>query len=66
MAECGVKVMKNVLIPVRDGVELAANIHWPEADGKFPAVMTYYPYHKDGAIGVAFVSQEPFERSRTG
>ena len=40
-----VKVEKDVRIPMRDGVTLAAEIHRPDAPGKFPALMTlvYYP-----------------------
>jgi uncharacterized protein len=40
-----VKVEKNVRIPMRDGVTLAADLYRPDAPGKFPALMTlvYYP-----------------------
>ena len=31
-------------VPMRDGVELAVKIMRPDAEGKFPAVMLYYPY----------------------
>ena len=46
----GVKLVKNVLIPVRDGVRLAADLYMPDgadADGPFPAVMELKPYRKD-------------------
>ena len=43
-----IKVSKNVLIPMRDGVNLAADVYLPDAPDKFPAVMTYLPYQKDG------------------
>ena len=29
---------------MRDGVELAAKIVRPDAEGRFPGVMMYYPY----------------------
>jgi putative CocE/NonD family hydrolase len=43
-----VKVLKNVLIPMRDGINLAADVYMPDAPGKFPTIMTYHPYSKDG------------------
>ena len=33
-----------VRVPMRDGVELAAKIVRPNAEGRFPGVMMYYPY----------------------
>ena len=33
-----------VRVPMRDGVELAAKIVRPDAEGRFPGVMMYYPY----------------------
>jgi putative CocE/NonD family hydrolase len=47
-------VEKNVMIPMRDGVSLAADIFRPGRDGKavpgrFPALLTRTPYNKDGA-----------------
>ena len=50
-AEYGVIVEKNVMIPVRDGVRLAADIYRPARDGKpaagrFPALLTRTPYDK--------------------
>ncbi len=46
----GVKLVRNVLIPTRDGVRLAADLYMPEdagPDARFPAVMEYTPYRKD-------------------
>jgi putative CocE/NonD family hydrolase len=40
-------VVKNVLIPMSDGVTLAADLVVPDAPGRFPAVFDYYPYRKD-------------------
>ena len=34
----GIKVEKDVLVPVRDGVRLALNGYRPDARGKFPAL----------------------------
>ena len=38
---------KNVLIPMPDGIDLAADIYKPNKKGVYPAVITYYPYRKD-------------------
>jgi predicted acyl esterase len=45
----GVKVEKNVLIPMRDGVRLAADVYLPDPDPAepVPVVMEYIPYRKD-------------------
>jgi predicted acyl esterase len=56
-----VTVVKNVLIPMRDGVELAADLHLPAGEGPWPAVMTYFPYHKDGTGGLRSV--DPIHRN---
>ena len=45
-AKYKVRVERNVLIPVRDGTKLAADLVRPDADGKFPAVIEYMPYRK--------------------
>jgi putative CocE/NonD family hydrolase len=43
-APLAVRVEKNVRIPMRDGVTLAAEVQRPEVDGQFPALlqMSYY------------------------
>ncbi len=51
-ADFGVVVEKNVMIPIPDGVRLAADIYRPAreakpAAGRFPAVLTRTPYDKD-------------------
>jgi putative CocE/NonD family hydrolase len=47
----------NVLIPMRDGVRLAAHIYRPEAKGRFPVIVTRTPYGKDSK---AIFSQAEF------
>lgn len=42
-----VKAVRNVLVPMRDGVRLAADIYRPEAEGKFPALLAMSPYGKE-------------------
>ena len=44
----------NILIPLRDGISLAADLSSPTAPGRFPALVSYYPYHKDDLIGALF------------
>ncbi len=56
LAEFEVVVEKNVKIPMRDGVPLAADVYRPArggkaAEGRFPALLTRTPYDKDGAKG---------------
>lgn len=51
----GVKLVKNVMIPMRDGVRLAADLYMPHGEAatqgrdRFPIVMDYIPYRKDEA-----------------
>ncbi|HEV2352181.1 MAG TPA: CocE/NonD family hydrolase [Terriglobia bacterium] len=49
-------VLKNVMVPMRDGVRLATDIYLPSQDGlrwegKFPAIMERTPYNKDFSFG---------------
>src|ERR1041385_257924 len=59
----------NVLIPMRDGVRLAAHIYRPEAKGRFPVIVSRTPYGKDSKLissmaeffaqhGYAYVTQD--------
>ncbi len=41
------RIERNVLIPMRDGVRLAADLFRPDSDGKFPVIIQYEPYRKD-------------------
>ena len=45
----GVRLVKNVLAPMRDGVVLAMDLYMPDSaqPGRFPVVMEYIPYRKD-------------------
>lgn len=55
----GIAVMRDVMIPMRDGVKLATDIYRPAQpnglplDGKFPAVMERTPYNKDSIATTA-------------
>jgi uncharacterized protein len=45
---------KQVSIPMRDGVELGADIYMPSGErGPFPVLLTLTPYGKNGAAGTA-------------
>jgi predicted acyl esterase len=41
---------QNVAVPMRDGAILRANVFRPDAQGRFPVVMTFGPYGKDVAL----------------
>lgn len=46
-----VRLVRNVLIPLSDGVHLAADLHLPETAGPHPTLVSFYPYRKDDIIG---------------
>src|SRR5690349_5448814 len=46
-SEYSVKLVKNVMIPMRDGVRLASDLIMPDTIGRFPAILHYHPYRKD-------------------
>ncbi|WEK43964.1 MAG: CocE/NonD family hydrolase [Candidatus Sphingomonas colombiensis] len=41
-----VVIEKNVPVPMRDGVKLAADVYRPDAPGKFPVIVLRTPYNK--------------------
>jgi uncharacterized protein len=53
-AKYEIKVERNLMIPLSDGATLAADLYGPDADGSFPALISFYPYHKDDLIGGAY------------
>lgn len=44
-------IERNILIGLSDGTELAADLYRPAGDGSFPALWSFYPYHKDDMMG---------------
>jgi putative CocE/NonD family hydrolase len=46
-----VRIERNILIPMRDGKRLAADLIRPAAEGRFPVLIEYHPYRKDDASG---------------
>ena len=47
-----IEVETDLLIPMRDGVRLAATLYRPAGGGRRPCLVNYIPYHKDGRIGL--------------
>jgi len=47
-------LQKNVVVPMRDGVELAADLYLPKnVGGKFPVILMRTPYNKEGTTRAA-------------
>ena len=47
-------LVKNCVIPMSDGVTLAADLYRPATDQPSPALLSFYPYHKDDDIGPGY------------
>jgi predicted acyl esterase len=45
--EPGIRVDRDLAIPMRDGVKLRANVFRPEREGRYPVLMCAHPYGKD-------------------
>src|SRR5271169_3873583 len=62
-------VERDVMVPMRDGVRLAANVWYPAHDGKrlegkFPAILERTPYNKSGRFhGMPSYPWQPFYAS---
>ena len=50
----GVRVDRDLVIPLADGTRLAADLYRPAAAGPVPVLVSYYPYRKDDIIGSLF------------
>lgn len=48
------ELVKNCLIPISDGVTLAADLYRPLTDETVPALISFTPYHKDGWYASAY------------
>lgn len=46
-----VRFVRNLLIPLSAGVNLAADLHLPDTPGPHPTLISFYPYRKDDVIG---------------
>lgn len=38
---------RDVMVPMRDGVRICADVYRPDAEGRFPALLAYAPHNKD-------------------
>ena len=45
-------VERNLLVPMRDGVSLAADVVRPATEQQVPVIINFGPYHKDGRGGL--------------
>ena len=43
----GMRVIENVYVSMRDGVRLAVDLYLPEAEGRYPALLSLSPYLKE-------------------
>ena len=41
------RVLRNLLIPMSDGVRIAVDVYLPDAEQRYPAVFYFMPYRKD-------------------
>ncbi len=55
-----------VRVRMRDGVEVAARITRPDAEGRFPAIMSYNPYRRLTVIKSSTPSEREYNHSRHG
>jgi uncharacterized protein len=46
-------VEKNIMVPMRDGVELATDVYRPVEEGQFPVLLARLPYNKEPLAQVA-------------
>ena len=57
-----VRTERAVMIPMRDGKRLSADVFRPDAEGRFPVIIMYHPYRKDdvgrGGVGEHFYFAE--------
>jgi uncharacterized protein len=61
-----VRIERDLRIPVRDGTGLAANLYRPVAPGRYPALLQYTPYLKDGIGGRGGVEVGQIALARRG
>src|SRR5262245_29186712 len=48
--DLSVKTLRNVRIPMRDGVELAADFYFPDGAGPFPTLLERTPYNREESV----------------
>ena len=57
MTDDGIEIRRNQLIPLSDGVHVAADVYLPDDTGPYPALFAYTVYRKDD-LGGSFASHE--------
>src|SRR5215813_12734156 len=50
----GVRLTRNILVPISRGAELAVDVYLPDRAGPFPTLVSPTPYRKDDYIGSAW------------
>ena len=61
----GVRVLRDVMIPMRDGVRLAADVYLPEGgEGPLPALLERTPYDRRGTNHADRSAADPIPRSK--
>jgi putative CocE/NonD family hydrolase len=45
-----IRIEKNVMVPMRDGIELATDVYRPAVDGRMPVLLMRLPYSKESQI----------------
>src|SRR2546425_12374595 len=45
-----IAIDKSVMIPMADGIRLAADIYRPNVDGRFPAIVERTPYNREESV----------------
>src|SRR5688500_12231449 len=49
------RILRNAMVPMRDGVRLATSVYLPVAEGRYPAVLVRTAYNRAGFNGSGFV-----------
>ncbi len=56
----GLRILRDVKVPMRDGVKLSANVFLPDAKGRFPVVFQRMPYGASGRDPGEFYAQRGY------
>lgn len=54
-----IKVTKDVMVPLRDGVHVAIDVYAPDAEGPFPVILCWGEWGKDSQDIVAWMNKTP-------
>jgi putative CocE/NonD family hydrolase len=59
MISSSIRIDRNVLMEMRDGTLLAADIYRPGGKGKYPVIIVRTPYHIDEVLSFSYVTALP-------